>query len=153
MNKKIIYLLIILLLQSCGYVPTYSKLNQDNQKINIQILDSNGDNTINEIIKFKLSKYKNIVSEKKYLIKINSNYEKITLSKDKTGSIEQYQLKSSVSFEVKFNDLTKVITIEEESNLKTNTDKFQEIIYENKVKQNFGSTIVNKLLLELSFLL
>lgn len=153
MNKKIIYLFIILLLQSCGYVPTYSNLNQNNQKINIQIIDSKGDNTINEIIKFKLSKYKNINSEKKYLIKINSNYEKIILSKSKTGSIDQYQLKSTVSFEVKFNDLTKVITIEEESNLKTNTDKFQESIYENKVKQNFGSTIVNKLLLELSFLL
>ena len=153
MNKKIIYLFIILLLQSCGYVPTYSNLNQNNQKINIQIIDSKGDNNINEIIKFKLSKYKNINSEKKYLIKINSNYEKIILSKSKTGSIDQYQLKSTVSFEVKFNDLTKVITIEEESNLKTNTDKFQESIYENKVKQNFGSTIVNKLLLELSFLL
>ena len=153
MNKKIIYLVIILLFQSCGYVPTYSNLNQNNQKINIQIIDSKGDNTINEIIKFKLSKYKNIDSEKKYLIKINSNYEKIILSKNKTGSIDQYQLKSTVTFEVKFNDLTKVITIEEQSNLKTDTDKFQESIYENNIKQNFGLTIVNKLLLELSFLL
>jgi len=152
MNKKTILLLIIILLQGCGYVPTYSNLNLENKKINIQIVNEQGDKDINQTIKFQLSKYNNIISEKKYLVSIKSNYEKIILSKIKVGSVDQYLLKSIVTFEVKFNDTIKIITIEETANMKTITDNFQESIYEKKIKQNFASTISNKFLIELSFL-
>ena len=75
-------------LLQCGFAPIHSQKSGYNNKISINTLDFKGDKIINKYLRINLSKYKNNISENKIDIKINSNYSKETISKDKLKSIQ-----------------------------------------------------------------
>ena len=93
-KKKFIQIFLILfLLTNCGYSPIYS-----NKNINFSILDlkTSGNNMLNQIIENRLKSYKNSNAEKKYNLMVDTNVEKIIVSKDTKGSID-YNNKSKKS--------------------------------------------------------
>ena len=146
MKKNIIILTLILFLYNCGFTPIYQKNKWAN--FSIEQVNYTGDRELNNFLKTNLSQYKNKKSENKIYIEVNSIYKKIILSKDKTGEVTNYQLQAEVIFLIK--PLNKEIKITEKKIMDSKNDKFEEARYERTIKQNFASSISNKLSSELT---
>tara|TARA_B100000609_G_C16999548_1_gene322946 strand:- start:79 stop:519 length:441 start_codon:yes stop_codon:yes gene_type:complete len=133
----------------CGFTPLYSTKQRD---INFSISETNfkGDKIINNYLKTNLSKYKNEDYEKKFTIKTSTKYDKKTLSKDETANITDYELSVKTIFSISLNNkFIKEISISEKKEMNNQTDKFEEQKYERVIKQNFATSISNKLIIEL----
>ena len=144
-KKNIILISLIFFLTSCGFTPIYLK-NTD-LSFSIEQVNYKGDRDLNNFLKTNLIKYKNKKSDNKIYIEANSTYKKIVLSKDSTGEITSYQLEAEVIFSIM--PLNKKIKIREKKIMNSKDDKFEEDRYERSVKQNFASSISNKLSTEL----
>ena len=147
-KKKIIFILLIFFLNNCGFTPIY--LNNTDVNFSIEQIDYLGDRELNNFLKINLNKYKNIESDNKIFIEVNSSYEKIILSKDGAGKVTNYQLLANVIFLIK--PINKEIIITEKIIMDSKTDKFEEDRYERTVKQNFASSVSNKLRSELTII-
>src|SRR6056300_1601522 len=107
-KKKIIFILLIFFLNNYGFKPIY--LNNTDVNFLIEQIDYLGDR------------------------EVNSNYEKIILSKDGAGKVTNYQLLANVIFLIK--PINKEIIITEKIIMDSKTDKFEEDRYERTMKQN-----------------
>ena len=145
MKKNIIVFSLIFFLSSCGFTPIYQK----NTKVNFSIeqVSYTGDRELNNFLKINISKYKDKKTDNKINIEANSTYQKIILSKDSAGEITSYQLEAEVIFLIK--PLNKKIKITEKHIMNSMSDKIEEARYERTIKQNFASSISNKLSSEL----
>ncbi len=147
MIKKIILSIsLFLFLTNCGFTPLYS--NKIMNDINIQILDYEGDREINLNLVSKLRANSN-PEGKLYKVKIITNYEKKTLTKNLAGIPEEYQLQSSVAFTVIENNSEKKFNVNEKFVMKNLSDDFEERNYETNIKKNISNLIYNKFLLKL----
>ena len=144
-KKKILYISLIFFLTNCGFSPVY--LQKTNVNFSIEQVNFTGDRDLNNFLKTNLDQYKNKEANNKLYIDANSIYKKIILSKDGTGQVTNYQLEAEVIFLVK--PLNKKIIIIEKKIMDSMNDKFDEDRYERTIKQNFASSISNKLSLEL----
>ena len=130
-----------------------SNMSKFNENIFIKNIEFEGDQEINKYLKIYLSEYSKVKKENEFNLKINSDYTKKTISKDKSAKITNYKLSSIITFEVSVKGkLVKKISFKEENNMINMSDKFEEQKYENDVKQNFASSTLNKLILELALL-
>ena len=146
MIKKFTFLLIVIFVTAnCGFTPIYS--NKKINNISIENLSFDGDRTLNNYLKSNLSRYKNDSSSKKISLKVLTEYQKITLSKDSTGTVSQYGLVAKVTFTITPNNQTKVFIQEKIMNNMSN--KSDEKDFETSTKQIFANVIVDKLILEL----
>ena len=141
MKKNIIVITLIFFLANCGFTPIY--LNDTDLNFSIEKVNYIGDRDLNNFLKTNLIKYKNEKSKNKIYIEANSTYRKIILSKDSTGEITSYQLEAEVIFTIM--PLNKKIKIKEKKIMDSKDDKFEEAKYERSMKQNFASSISNKL--------
>ena len=144
-KKNIIIIFLILLLNGCGFTPIYLKKNDI--KFSIEQVNYSGDRDLNNFLKINLYQYKNEKIDNKISIDAKSTYKKIILSKDGTGEVTNYQLEAEVIFLIKSNN--KEIKITERKIIDSMSDKFEEARYERSIKQNFASSITNKLTSEL----
>jgi len=144
-KKNIIIISLILFLNSCGFTPIY--LNKNDVKFSIEQVNYSGDRDLNNFLKINLDQYKNEKIDNKISIDAKSTYKKIILSKDGTGEVTNYQLEAEVIFLIKSNN--KEIKITEKKIIDSMSDKFEEARYERSIKQNFASSITNKLISEL----
>jgi hypothetical protein len=150
MIKKILIVFILpFLFQGCGYSTLYS--NNNNKDININILETKGDQEINNYILFNLKKYSG-KKGKNYSININTNYSISEISKNLEGSIDSYQLVAITQFEIESVNLRKTISIKEEIKINNLSDNFEKRNYEKSIKKNFSNSITNRLILQLSTL-
>ena len=147
-KKKIIFISLIFFLNNCGFTPIY--LNNTVVNFSIEQIDYLGDRELNNFLKMNLNNYKNTESDNKIFIEVNSSYEKIILSKDGAGKVTNYQLLANVIFLIK--PINKEIIITEKIIMDSKTDKFEEDRYERTMKQNFASSISNKLRSELTII-
>ena len=145
LKKNIILIYLILFLNSCGFTPIFLKKNDI--KFSIEQVDYSGDRDLNNFLKINLDQYKNEKIDNKISIDAKSTYKKIILSKDGTGEVTNYQLEAEVIFLIKSNN--KEIKITERKIIDSMSDKFEEARYERSIKQNFASSITNKLTSEL----
>ena len=150
-RKIFLSVFLIFLVNHCGFTPLYS--NKSNSNVSITDLTMKGDRTINNYIKVNLYQLLNNSNEKQFTINVDTKYNKIVLSKDKTAKITEYELSSTSVFEISSkNKLIKKITISEKKNMNNIEDKFEEQKEERIAKQNFAATISRKLITELSIL-
>ena len=154
MFKKLIIIIISTnFLLQCGFTPMYSSKNGNINNVSINEIIFTGDKTINKGIETNLVRYKNSKNEKPFYIKIDTKFEKETLTKDKTAKITDYKLSSVSILEISSqNQFIKRIIISEEKNMNNMSDKFEEQKYERSIKQNFASSISSKIITELSLL-
>ena len=145
-RKNLLLIFLIFFLASCGFTPIYVK--NTNVNFSIEQINYTGDRELNNFLKTNLSQYKNEKNNKIY-IEADSIYEKIILSKNKAGEVTNYQLKVEVSFIIKPSN--KKIKITEKKIMDSMDDKFEEARYERSIKQNFASSISNKLSFELMY--
>jgi hypothetical protein len=144
-KKNIIVIFLIIFLNSCGFTPIYLKKND--VQFSIEQVNYSGDRDLNNFLKINLDQYKNEKIKNKISIDVKSTYEKMILSKDGTGEVTNYQLEAEVIFIIKSNN--KEIQIIEKKIIDAMDDKFEEARYERIIKQNFASSITNKLISEL----
>ena len=153
--KKNITLIITLsfFLLSCGYTAIYSqKRNVDFKIISISL---EGNREINNLIKANLVRY--TVGEKdiKHNISIISEYEKKILTKDSTGSATDFQLSINTKLKVSTlnsnkDNITNTFDYSNKSNIKNNDNKLEQKNLERTVKINLTTTIINKIIFDLS---
>ena len=151
MIKKLTLLIFIVFsLTNCGYSPMYS----DNSNTNFEVynLELEGNSEVNNIIKNRLEKYNN--SEKKYIVKINTRYKKISATKNSTGRTTHFKLVVDLSLSYKRFDLDKdeqekKISFSESLIIKKNQDNFQQNDYEKIVIKNMSELLINKVILYL----
>ena len=146
MIKKILAsFLFIFLTMSCGFSPIYVEKN--NYNFSITTSKFTGDYELNNFLKNNLKKYRNKKSKNEIFISINSEYEKNILTKNSKGEVTNYELFARAIFTLEKEG--KKIEISEKKIIKTMDDKFEQARYERTVKQNFASSISNKLLSKL----
>ena len=152
MIKKIIALFILFInISHCGFTPIYSK--KTNVNFSISSIKFEGDRIINNFLETNLKQYQNNNYDKKFNIVVITGSGKTVLSKDKAAKTTSYQLTLDAAFEINSNNKTiKKFIISEKKIMDNINDDFQEQINERTYKQNFASSITNKLLTELSLL-
>ena len=145
LKKNITIIFLIFFLANCGFTPVYLKNNNIN--FSIEQVSFTGDRELNNFLKTYLNQYKNEKINNKIFIETESKYKKIILSKDGAGEVTNYQLEAEVVFLIKSNN--RKIKFTEKKIMDSMDDKFEEARYERSIKQNFASSISNKLSLEL----
>ena len=144
-NPIIIFLLIFL--YNCGYSPVYN--NSKNNDIKLNITSISGDNSFNNQIKTYAKLYSNLNSKNEYELTINSDYEKITISKNSEGVTTSYKIIATANFTVNMNGKNKDINFQETIKLDNNQDTFKENTYEKSLQKNFASSIIKKLIIKI----
>ena len=152
-KKILLFIFTISMLLQCGYSPMYSSKNGEMKNISINQISFSGDKTINNYIKTNFSKYQKIDNGKTFDLEIETKFYKETLSKDKTAKTTDYKLFSTAIIEVSSSDkFIKNLVISEEKNMDNMSDKFEEQKYQRNIKNNFASSLSNKIIIELSLL-
>ena len=152
MIKKFLIIIISFnLISHCGFTPLYS--NKSDVNFSITSIEFKGDKEINNFLKNNLNKFTNNESEKKYKIKINSNYSKNVLSKNKAAETTNFELSANTTFQILSNNkILKEFKISEKKIMDNIDDDFEEQKNEKIAKQNFASSMTNKLVTEISIL-
>ncbi len=151
-NRRIILItLISLILSGCGYTPLYT--SKQNINFNIVSVATEGDNQINNYIKSNLAIYMNKDFKKKnYIIKINSKFSKKSLAKDRTGKTTDLKLVADISLEyqeeesLSNNQVKKVVSFNEDFNIKKNQNNFEQRDYEKSIKKNLSQKLTDKII-------
>ena len=147
MIKKIILSVsLFLFLANCGFTPLYS--TKEMNDINIEVLSYEGEREINLNLVSKLRTNSN-PGGKLYKVKIITNYEKTTLTKNLASESEEYQLSSNVEFTVIVNNSEKKFNVNEIFVMKNLSDDFEERNYERSIKKNMTNLIYNKFLIQI----
>lgn len=147
MKKNLILIILFIFLSSCGYTALYK--GGAIQDLRIVIINMEGDMGINNLIRTKLKPYSEKESLNIYKVNINSEYNKLILSKDSTGKAIDLQLSLKTNFTVNYNNKTKIFILEEQINIKNESNSFEQKKYENVIRNNFASSIKEKLILKL----
>ena len=142
--KKISLLMLILFISHCGYTPIYNKENQ--AKIKINILDTQGDKKINNLLISDIKKISRNDFEKEFNIKFNTNFNKLITAKDSKGVASNYQLKLIIQFEIIKQNKSEFLSFEEKIDIINNSNLFEQKKYENNIKITFVKSIVDKLI-------
>jgi len=149
MLKKIFFILIILnILQGCGYTPMNSTKNQIN--MNIEEISLSGDWELNNYIKSSLQRYSSESKTEKYKITINTNYNRSSITKDATGKTTNYLFEIETSINLISTKINKSFIYKDKFKMENFEDKLVEKNYETSNKKNIANLIVNKLILQLS---
>jgi hypothetical protein len=152
MKKKIFTFLLFLFLSSCGYEATYSLKNRSIYAFSISELVLSGDRQINLKIKQLLNPYTNpkIEEERKFILNISSNSEKIITTKDAAGDAVKFKNEITVRVQVILDGKNASnLVIIEDFIYDNNSDTFELKTYENQIKNNLAEAAVNKILFKL----
>ncbi len=141
--KNLTLIFLLLFLSSCGYSSIYK--NQQLQDFQLNIITTEGDYEMNNLIKNEIKLYSNKESQNIYDIKIDTDYEKKVLTKDSSGVITDYNLSVISIFSINFKNQNENFKFEENINIKNQSDTFEQNTYEKNIKRNFASSIRKKL--------
>jgi hypothetical protein len=145
--KNLILILFLIFLNSCGYTSVYK--NQKLEDFQITVLEMTGDKEFNNLIKNELKLHSNINSINKYEISLNSNYQKITTSKNSAGVGTDYKILANTIVTINLNNKNIILNFSENINIKSNSNSFEQNNYERNIKKNFASSIKDKFIIKL----
>ena len=146
-KKSLIIVIIFFFLQNCGYAPIYSKTNNIIYKF--IVLEIKGDNEMNNSFSSHIKKYINNDSKKLFKLKVETNYKKNILTKNKKGEATSYSIKKTIKFEI-VNYNNKKFIFEEEIKSTSMDNQFEFKKYENTIKNNFIKSKTDEFILNLS---
>ena len=145
--KNIFLILFLFFLNNCGYTSVYK--NQKSQDFQINIIEMTGNNAINNLIKNELKFYSNKKSNIKYNISINSKYQKIIVSKNSAGVATDYKLIAETVISFDKEGKNNILNFNENINIKSNSNSYEQNNYEKSIKKNFASSISNKFIIKI----
>ena len=136
-NLTLIFLLLFL--SACGYSSIYK--NQQSLDFQLNIIGTKGDYEMNNFIKNEIKLYSNTDSLNIYDLIIDTEYKKEVLTKNSSGVITDYNLSVISVFSINLKDINKSFKFEENINIQSQTDTFEQNTYEKNIKRNFASSI------------
>ncbi len=142
------FILIILLLNSCGYNPMFKDFNDIDFSINIK--ETSGARKINNLIITNLKSYSKPEATKKYNVSIDTEYKKNIIAKDSTGAATEYKIIVSSKFKVNSTIFNEEVGFTESFNMQNMSNKLDEKDYEENILNNLANTVTRKLILKLS---
>ena len=145
--NKILLILFLLLLNSCGYTSIYKNQKSNNFQININ--EMSGDSAFNSYIRNELKLFSNNNPDEIYDITLNSNYQKVVISKNTSGVATNYNISAEVKINLSLNGKVINLAFSENINIKNNSNSFEQNNYEKSVKRNFASSIREKLIIKI----
>jgi outer membrane lipopolysaccharide assembly protein LptE/RlpB len=151
MIKKILIPILLLFLSTCGYEAMYSQKNNANHNFSISEMVLDGENNINIRIKSKLNNYTLVEKDKKFILKIKSSVEKITLAKNIAGDATKYRgvLKLGVQVVLE-NNLVNNLEIIESFDYDSIENTFDLKRYEKEIQNTLANTAIDKLIFKLT---
>jgi len=157
MKKKIFTFLLFLFLSSCGYEAIYSLKNRANYAFQISKLELSGDRQINLKMKQILSSYSNpniaIENRKIFELKISSDSEKITTTKNASGDATKFENEITLKVQVSMDRIIiSNFSVTEKFIYNNNSDTSELRSYENQIKNNLTEAAVNKVTLKLALI-
>ena len=135
--KNIAIITFILFLSHCGYSSIYK--NQQSLDFQFNIIKTEGDNEMNNLIKNEIKLYTNADSKKIYNIKINTDYKKKVLTKNSSGVITDYNLTTTSEVTINLKDQIKIFEFEESINIKKGSEVILKSILD--LKDNYNKII------------
>ena len=155
MEKKIFTFLLFLFLSSCGYEAIYSQKNRVNYAFKISELELSGDRQVNLKMKQILNNYRNpsitIEDGKDFKLKISSESEKITTTKDAAGNATKFKNEITINVQVSMGGILKKSFSVAENFIYNNNSNTSELrTYENQIKNNLTEAAVDKIVFKLA---
>lgn len=149
MKYKITYLLIILLLSSCGFTPIYSNKNSN---FNVEKITSNLNNSLTNYIENSLFSFSNTNASRSLNIEINLEEEIIVILKDSKGDPLKNKLITKIELIVNDNQNNLISTknFNEDFDYSVQDNKFNMKQYEQNIRQNLIEDISGQILSYLS---
>ena len=149
MKYKLVYLLVILLLSSCGFTPIYSNKNSDFKVVDVKM---NSNNNLTNYIENRLFSFSNTNASKSFNIEINLEEEIIVILKDSKGDPLKNKLVTKIKLIVNDDQKNKVSSknFSEEFNFCVQDNKFNMKQYEQNIRQNLIQDISEQILSYLS---
>ena len=145
--KKLFSFIIILMMTHCGFTPLYdSKKKLD---YNILITEIAGDKLINNLITNEIRKISDPNSLKKITLKINTNYSKITISKNVKGSVSDYRMVMETNIMIDDDKKITNFSFNENQDITNISDIFEKKNYENNIIKNYAISVATNLNLKL----
>ena len=145
MNKFILLIISIFILNACSYEPILLKKNYD---FEFNKIEFSGDKTVNEIIKNRISRVSS--GNKKYNIYYNSKIEKSVVSSNQKGDPTIFNLSLDLEYEI--TDKDKVIIknkISKQSTYNDIKDKFELSNYEINSIKSLAKKIGDEIMMSL----
>jgi len=149
MLKKLFIILILLnVLQGCGYSPMYSANNK--LMINIEEINSDGDWELNNYIKSSLRRHSSDNKTEKFKIKLDTIYNKSSIEKDSAGNTTKYLFEIEANVNINSTKINKNFLFKEKFTMDNFEDSLVEKNYESSNKNNIANLIVDKLIVQLA---
>ena len=149
MLKKLFLILILLnVLQGCGYSPIYSANNK--LMINIEEINSDGDWELNNYIKSSLRRHSSDDKTEKFKIKLDTIYNKSSIEKDSAGNTTKYLFEIEANVNINSTKINKNFLFKEKFTMDNFEDSLVEKNYESSNKNNIANLIVDKLIVQLA---
>ena len=149
---KKIFIVLLLILTSCGYQPLY-KTDQKIKNLNISEVIYSGDQKINEVIYTKLpfALVKNDESLNK--LSLESKKEIKITSKDSKGQALSYRTIINVKILVLNNngDILDQKIVQKNFSYNADENKFKFKEYQNKIEKNLIDTIIEDVIIHLTY--
>ena len=157
MKKKIFTFLLFLFLSSCGYEAIYSLKNRPTYAFIISKLELSGDRQVNLKMKQILSSYSNpsiaIENGKIFELKISSDSEKITTTKNASGDATKFKNEITLKVQVSMDGIIKEYFLVTENFIYNNNSNTSELrAYENQIKNDLTEAAVDKITLKLALI-
>lgn len=148
MKKFILNLIIFIFITNCGYSPLYSVKNRN---INFKIgkINITGDRDLNQNIVDQLKNVKSINNNIIYNLTIDTGIEIIVTSKDSKGNPKTYKMISTINLATIKDGKKYDIVLESVENYNDISSKFELENFENNLKKNSASKIVQEIILYL----
>ena len=146
--KNLFILIFLIIFSSCGY-NSVLKNTSDTNDYKVNIIKMEGDLEINNIIKKQLELQSNENSKKNFDVSLETDYNKTILSKNTSGAITNYQITVNTTFKVNFNNQSIDFNFNESLKMKNISDSLEKLSYEKNIKNNFASSLAEKLITRL----
>ena len=151
MFRRIVTLLLLIFISSCGYNAIYSKKNLVVSDFSISKLSFVGNRDVNLKLKEKLTSQTLIKKNKEFELQIFSIEKKEVLAKNTLG--DPISFKTTILIKVKVlmgNRLKNNLQIVENFNYNNNDNKFNLKTYERQIRNNLANNATEKLIQKLS---
>ena len=140
--------MLFFFLQHCGYSPIYS--NVDNFKFNFNVIEIKGNEDMNNLVSSQIKKYSNNSEAETYDLKIQTQYQKDILTKNKKGEATNFAIKTKIEFKMVNTTKDQIFSFEEEIKSTAINNQYELKKYENSIQNNFIKSKLDELILNLS---
>jgi len=138
---KKIFLLVILLITSCGYQPIY--LNSDKQNFKFSKVSIQGNDNINRKIINLISFEEDEADQSLNELVLNTSYDITETAKNSKGQVESYRSKIFVNLKIlSKNNTVKERNFFEEFSYNTKKNKYDLIQYQKQIQNNLIEEVI-----------